>query len=248
MFARIVSLSLLTGLLAGVLTTPVQMNLVQPLIVEAERYEALHEAAETKAAPAAHDPQSHSHDAPALKEEHAHAPSDEPSEDSTHRNIGTAVSLTLAAMGYALLLGAFLSQWGGANWRRGLLLGAAGFVAFQLAPALGLPPEPPGVPAADVHDRQLWWLLTAACTGAGLFGLYQAKRRARLLWAAASLGLLALPHLLGAPVFDGAEPILVPQQLMHTFMLASLATAAVMWLLMGGILGALFQRFPVPQR
>lgn len=128
MFARIVALSLLAGLLAGVVATPVQLALVQPLIEQAEGYEQQLEAA-TAHVHAAHDAvaaEGHSHEAMA---------SEEPSDDKTHRAVATAVSITLAAMGYALLLGAVLSQFGHIDWRRGLLFGALGFVVFQLAPA-----------------------------------------------------------------------------------------------------------------
>ena len=44
----------------------------------------------------------------------------------------------------------------------------AGFAVFMLAPSLGLPPELPGMPAAELGPRQVWWLLTAAATAAGL--------------------------------------------------------------------------------
>ena len=42
--------------------------------------------------------------------------------------------------------------------------------AMELAPALGLPPEPPGLPVADVGARQLWWILTAGATAAAEVG------------------------------------------------------------------------------
>ncbi|HJU50502.1 MAG TPA: CbtA family protein [Pseudogulbenkiania sp.] len=243
MFARIVALSLLAGLLAGAVTTPVQLALVQPLIEQAEGYEQQLEAA----APAtAHAHEAHDADA-AAGHSHAAMASEEPSDDKTHRAVATAISITLAAMGYALLLGAVLSQFGRIDWRRGLLFGALGFVVFQLAPALGLPPEPPGVPAADLQQRQLWWLLTVACTSGALFGLYRAWTRRRAMWAATALAVAALPHLVGAPVLAEVHT-LVPERLMSDFMLAALASAAVLWLALGGVLGGLLQRYPVTQR
>lgn len=242
MFARIVALSLLAGLLAGVVTTPVQLALVQPLIEQAEGYEQQLEAATATA---------HVHEAHDVvaTEEHAHEAmaSEEPSDDKTHRAVATAISITLAAMGYALLLGAVLSQFGRIDWRRGLLFGALGFVVFQLAPALGLPPEPPGVPAADLQQRQLWWLLTVACTSGALFGLYYAWAKRRALWAVGALAVAALPHLVGAPVLAEVHT-LVPARLMSDFMLAALASAAVLWLALGGVLGGLLQRFPAESR
>ena len=46
--------------------------------------------------------------------------------------------------------------------------GLAGFAAFTLAPNLGLPPELPAMPAADLLARQAWWIGTVVATAAGL--------------------------------------------------------------------------------
>ena len=39
------------------------------------------------------------------------------------------------------------------GWRAGLLWGFAGFAVFTLAPGLGLPPELPAMPAAELLPR-----------------------------------------------------------------------------------------------
>src|SRR5438270_1844734 len=41
------------------------------------------------------------------------------------------------------------------NTRQGALWDLAAFACVSLAPALGLPPQPPGVVVADLHQRQL---------------------------------------------------------------------------------------------
>ena len=46
--------------------------------------------------------------------------------------------------------------------------GFAGFAVFTLAPGLGLPPELPAMPAADLGDRQIWWTATVLATAVGL--------------------------------------------------------------------------------
>ena len=38
-------------------------------------------------------------------------------------------------------------------------------LAVHFAPAISLPPEVPGVAAADVFARQVWWFATVAATG-----------------------------------------------------------------------------------
>ena len=48
--------------------------------------------------------------------------------------------------------------------RRAIAWAAAAFVATGLAPAAGLAPELPGMPAADLVARQSWWFLTATAT------------------------------------------------------------------------------------
>jgi predicted cobalt transporter CbtA len=77
-----------------------------------------------------------------------------------------------------------------------------------------------------------------AATGAGL-GLAAFARA--WFWRLASLPLLVLPHLLGAPrppPGDGA----VPAELATQFALASLVTAALFWMLLGTLDGWLYRR------
>ena len=67
----------------------------------------------------------------------------------------------VSGIGFALLLVAASEFAGGiANWRQGVLWGFAGFAVFTLAPGLGLPPELPAMPAADLFARQTWWVGT----------------------------------------------------------------------------------------
>src|SRR5205807_3047641 len=84
----------------------------------------------------------------------------------------TVLADVLAGIGFAFLLagGVALAQLRGypVDARRGLIWGAAGFAVFALAPAIGLPPELPGMQAAALVARQEWWLMTAAATALGL--------------------------------------------------------------------------------
>src|SRR5262249_38283050 len=107
------------------------------------------------------------------------------------------------------------------------------------APAIGLPPELPGMSAADLAARQQWWLLTAAATAAGL-GLIVFANPIALRVAGAVL--ILAPHLIGAPAAPhGAGG--VPAELAAAFATASLATAAAFWLLLGSVSGWLYRRF-----
>src|SRR3546814_3736909 len=107
---------------------------VLPLIFEAETYET--------AAPV--EPgHVHDHDAPdhdvGAAHEHSHA--GWAPQDGLERTLYTLLVNVLTGIGFGLLLAAAFALRGGADWRSGLYWGAAGFVTFTLAPALGLPPE-----------------------------------------------------------------------------------------------------------
>src|SRR5439155_22216001 len=173
--------------------------------------------------------------------QHGAAPEWEPA-PGIERAGYTVVADILAGIGFALvLIGAVaLARLGGyaIDARRGLIWGAAGFVVFALAPAIGLPPELPGMAAADLAARQQWWLLTAAATAGGL-GLIIFARPAAL--RVVGVVLIVLPHLIGAPTPHASSG--VPAELAAEFATASLAVAAVFWLLLGSVSGWLYRRF-----
>ena len=123
---------------------------------------------------------------------------------------------------------------------QGVLWGLAGFLAFQMMPALGLPPELPGMPAADLTDRQIWWAVTAVSTGIGLwFIAYGSVNWQRILGA----GVLAAPQIWGAPkVADFAG--IVPPELAASFAAHSLGVGLITWLVLGGLLVTLWHSDP----
>ncbi|HXH01816.1 MAG TPA: CbtA family protein [Candidatus Competibacteraceae bacterium] len=223
LFRRIVFAAAVAGLLAGVLLTLVQQLQVVPIILEAETYEVAEAAA-----PAAHD---HT-DGIAHDEEWAPA-------DGWQRTLFTAGGNVLMAIGFGLLLGAAYTLRGQAvSVRQGLLWGLGGFAVFFLAPSLGLPPELPGAWAAPLADRQAWWLLTVACSGAGLASLVFGHA-----WWLRLLGivLLLLPHLLGAPhlpVRGGTAPA----ALEPAFIAATAIANGVFWLALGALTAGFLRR------
>lgn len=224
MFRRIVTAALIAGCIAGLVATGLQMARVWPLILAAERFE---DAAPTQA---------HHHDATASVATHAALAAAWAPEDGVERMTYTLLFNLLAGFGFALLVNAGLAL-RQASGRRldpitGLLWGLAGFAAFSLAPALGLPPELPGMPGAELFDRQVWWLATVLATLAGL-ALVALPRNAGL--ALLGLALIVAPHVVGAPHPAGEEISRVPPALAASFVSASLVTAAVFW----GTLGAL---------
>src|SRR6185369_7157113 len=110
-------------------------------------------------------------------------------DDGWERTLFTAASTILTGIGFAALLLSIVTLGGFTlDLRRGLLWGLAGFVCFAVAPAIGLPPVPPGVPVSDVHPRQLWWVMTVAATAIGLFLIFSPRRN----WVSRIAGALLL--------------------------------------------------------
>jgi cobalt transporter subunit CbtA len=124
------------------------------------------------------------------------------------------------------------------NTRRGMLWGLAGLACFTLAPALGLPPAPPGAAVAELQSRQLWWGGAALGTAIGLWLLTNRSRP----WFIRIAGIvfLVLPHIVGAPTTTEAS--VVPAGLARQFALASVSTDIVFWILLGAVGGFFYGR------
>ncbi len=157
MIKRIAQTAGFAGLLAALLLTLLQILWVTPLILEAETYE--------KSEPVAAQPHEH---APGVAA-HVHDEEAWEPEDGWQRTLSTTGGNLVVAVGFALMLaGLFTLRAPGQTWQ-GLLWGLAGYAVFCLAPSLGLPPELPGTAAADLVQRQYWWIATAAATAGPAF-------------------------------------------------------------------------------
>ncbi len=227
MFRRIVTAALVAGAIAGLVATGLQMTRVWPLILAAETFE---DAAPTQA-------HHHGADASAAATHAALAEAWQPAEGAERMTYTLFFNL-LAGFGFALLVNAGLALSQAAGRRldltTGLLWGLAGFASFALAPALGLPPELPGMPGAELFARQVWWLATVLST---LVGIALVALPRSLGLALLGLALVAVPHIVGAPHPDGGEASRVPPALAASFVSASLATAAVFWATLGALSG-----------
>lgn len=233
LFQRIFFAAVLSGLVAGLVMTAVQQWRLAPLILEAETYEA------PEPAPVAASVGAESADHNAAEAGHAAADAWAP-QDGAERTLYTVLANLLGAMGFALAIAA-VSVFIGIpiTASNGVVWGLGAFLAFQLAPALGLAPGLPGMPVIATAPRQIWWLATMASTGAGL--LLVAKFRNWTAIAAAAVLLLA-PHVIGAPPPSG-EASAVPPRLALEFAYASMATSALFWLIVGPLFGWLDERF-----
>jgi cobalt transporter subunit CbtA len=240
LFRRVVLSALLVGALAGLLLSAVQRWQIIPIIDTAERFEQARMPQRTEPAPEAgqaHEHAGHVHPAEAW----------EPAEGA-ERIAYTVLSNVLTAAGFALVMLAAMSASlrhvaltkrkaaTKLDWRSGLLWGLAGYAIFFVAPALGLPPEIPGAAAAPLEARQLWWVFAVVCTAAGLAGAAFGKSP----WRWAALGLLVVPHLVGAPhlatrPFADYPPAAAAElvELARQFVWATAVANALLWLALG---------------
>jgi cobalt transporter subunit CbtA len=237
-FRQIVWSALLAGIVAGMLTTLLQWVTTVPLIAQAEKYEQHALAAQPARAhePALRSQADHAH------EQSAHGHPDWQPEEGLERAAYTALTTVLAAIGYALLVAAVMSFTRTTGIRAGLGMGIAGFIVFQFAPALGLPPELPGVPVPELLPRQLWWLGTATSTAFAVACWYRAWRGRKGAWIAAGIVLFIVPHLIGAP-HAPAQATPVPSELARQFSRMAILAAAAFWLVLGGLVGFLHGKF-----
>ncbi len=234
MIARIARTALIAGAAAGILAWGAHQLRAVPLILQAETYEQAEEHAQAAHEHAATAPTA---TAPAAPGHAAHA--DSHADDSWRRYALGFLTSTLVGVGYAfVLVGAIVLSGRTVDWRAGALWGLAGFIAFAAAPALGLPPELPGMGAAPVGARQAWWLATALATAAGLAALVFGGK---LPWRAAGVVLVVLPHLVGAPKIPPVSGPL-PAELAAEFAVVALLTSALFWIALGATAGHLLGR------
>lgn len=243
MIRNMLTSALGAGLVAGILAAILHFAFIQNLILTGEAYESgavvhfggIAEAHDHAAAghdhgtEAGHDHSDHEHGAAA---------------GDLQRNGLTVVFYILTQVSFALLLvaGFGLARIFGhqVTARDGILWGIAGFAALQLAPAMGLPPELPGTMAADLGARQMWWTGTVLATAGGLallaFG--------RSPWTAiAAVVLVALPHVIGAPVPEGFSGV-APPELAGSFATRALGVGLAVWAILGWTAGRLWSAAP----
>lgn len=235
----LVLLSVLAGVIVGTATTVFQYVSVTPLILQAEVFEQAGEAEsiaviveeQSGTAAAIHtDATGHVHD------EEAWGPT-----DGLQRNLFSWLANVLTATGFAFILTGLMSlKTNPIGYTEGLLWGLAGFVTVTLAPGIGLPPELPGTPAADLNARQLWWSYTVIATGGGL-ALINYKRQT---WAfALAAALIVSPHLIGAPHPSHGEVGLAPAALESKFIVMATLMSLVSWVLLGPLCQIFLNRF-----
>lgn len=236
-FRRLFIVAALAGLISGVFITFVHHVSTTQLILAAEVYENATQPAEAPTADATtSETTAHTHGESTA---HEHGADNWGPADGLERTLYTALADVLMGIGFSLLLVAAYRIWGGAmNWRTGLYWGLAGFAAIVLSPDLGLPPEVPGMEAAPLLDRQIWWVATALLTAIGLVLIFLGKHS----WLAAiGLALIVLPHAYGAP--QPAEHVsAAPAALAQRFVVSAIIAGLLFWAVLGATTGYFYRR------
>lgn len=227
-FRQLFLISCLTALVASLGFSLYQWYLVNPIIFAAELFE-LAEPIDLTAT-------EHG-----LEQTESWAP-----DDGIERSLYTLLANFLMSLAYSLLLGCAMVFRGPSSTLKGLTWGMAAYLSVFIAPGLGLAPEIPGMEAADLSQRQNWWLLTVSLTSIGLAVLAFSPR----YYKGAGLILMLLPHLIGAPApeihgFSHSDPEAVAMLigLWHQFILQTSIANALLWFIIGCSTGFLCHKF-----
>lgn len=249
MTVRYLLAALAAGLLAGILMTPVQYKQVVPIILHAEEFEGdtKHDHSPARTEQTYHDDASkavkHQSTSSDSGSEHTHASASTVAADEPQLLLGrfwsTVFANLVAGAGFALLMaGVSLLSGVSVRFSTGLAWGAAGWLAVQFLPGLGLPPELPGFPYVDIQARQYWWIATVSASVIGMVLLFlRTENLARL----GGIVLLLAPHLVGAPQPTDISAN-VPAYLAAEFVMAALSTTLFFWLALGLLLGFFMDR------
>ena len=223
-FRQTFLIACLTALVASLGFSLYQFNFVNPIIFAAEFYEVAEPV-----------------DIQAMGQAEPWAPG-----DGIERSFYTLLANFLTSLAYGLLLASAMVFRGNSSALKGGVWGIAAYLSFFVAPSLGLPPEIPGMEAADLNLRQNWWLLSVVFTAMGLTVFAFSP----LYYKGAGLILIILPHLVAAPVaeihgFSHPDPTTVATliELWQQFILHSYIANALLWLIIGSVTGFLCHKF-----
>lgn len=208
------------AIVAGLIFSAYQALFITPLILGSEVYEVI-------------DSASHGVD--------AWAP-----EDGIERHSWSFATNFLLCFAYALILMSLMTVKPAVNLLKGMFWGGAAYLTVFAAPALGLPPEIPGMEAAYLEGRQTWWGFTVFVTAIGLWLIAFQAPINKLV----GVLILLIPHLMGAPQpeihgFANTDPVAITAltQLWHDFILQTSIANALLWLTIGSLSGYLVEKY-----
>ncbi len=219
-FRNLVLSAFVVAIMAGLIFSAYQAFFITPLILSSELYEVAE---------------------PASNHVEAWAPA-----DGIERHSWSFAANFLLTFAYAVVLMSVMTLKDSVNAVKGLYWGGAAYFAIFAAPALGLPPEIPGMEAAYLEGRQSWWLLTVVITLLSLWLIAFQSTVNKVI----GLVLLVTPHLIGAPQaeihgFVNTDPQAIEAltQIWYDFIVQTCIANALLWLLIGGLSGYCLEKF-----
>jgi cobalt transporter subunit CbtA len=133
--------------------------------------------------------------------------------------------ILVAAMAFFQKRGFTLSK------AEGIVAGVSGFIVFQLAPSVGLPPELPGTIGVTVGLKQTWWIITILSTTVGILLLFLDKHK---VVSGVGIIFITIPHLIGHPKLETYFGV-APPELAAEFASRALAVSLIAWIILGVI-------------
>lgn len=238
MLGKIILATIIAGLLAGFVMAGIQYVRLTPLILAAEVYES----PETEAIAEASKPCVET--MPGMKmcsdEGHEHNADAWQPEDGWQRTLSTSTASLLSGAGFAVLMvGISMLLNIPITKQNGLIWGVCGFIAVSLAPASGLSPELPGMLAADLHFRQIWWVATIFLTGLAIYFWLFARD---YWWRIAAIIFAIVPQFF-VPINEVESKSNLPASLAAEFASSSLAANFIMWLAIGYFVSVALDRY-----
>ena len=217
MFKNIFVSAVVCGAIAGVLATVMQMLLVTPLLMEAELFET---------GQSMHFITDGSPESPIKHVDIWEDP---------YRHLMTLCFnlVTFTGFGFILVAAMAFFQKRGFTLSKaeGIVAGVSGFIVFQLAPSVGLPPELPGTIGVTVGLKQTWWIITILSTTVGILLLFLDKHK---VVSGAGIVFITIPHLIGHPKLETYFGV-APPELAAEFASRALAVSLIAWIILGVI-------------
>jgi|TARA_B110000008_G_scaffold163709_2_gene164072 cobalt transporter subunit CbtA len=217
MFKNIFVSAVVCGAIAGVLATVMQMLLVTPLLMEAELFET---------GQSMHFITDGSPESPIKHVDIWEDP---------YRHLMTLCFnlVTFTGFGFILIAAMAFFQKRGFTLSKaeGIVAGVSGFIVFQLAPSVGLPPELPGTIGVTVGLKQTWWIITILSTTVGILLLFLDKHK---VVSGVGIIFITIPHLIGHPKLETYFGV-APPELAAEFASRALAVSLIAWIILGVI-------------
>ena len=217
MFKNIFVSAVVCGAIAGVLATVMQMLLVTPLLMEAELFET---------GQSMHFITDGSPESPIKHVDIWEDP---------YRHLMTLCFnlVTFTGFGFILIAAMAFFQKRGFTLSKaeGIVAGVSGFIVFQLAPSVGLPPELPGTIGVTVGLKQTWWIITILSTTVGILLLFLDKHK---VVSGVGIIFVTIPHLIGHPKLETYFGV-APPELAAEFASRALAVSLIAWIILGVI-------------